>query len=448
MKLSLLFFYLLLFGVFHYATGQGMRDPADSLLQMASSAREDTTRVKYLDQLSRSLLYNDPLRSLQYAKSGLEVAQRKGYTKGVIQSSNRLGSVYRILGNYDQALEMHLRSLQIAESISDKEGMARALNNLGIVYSEQQESQKAISYFKRTKELAEELKNDDLLNIALTNLGSDYALLNKLDSARFYTQQAYELVLQHKGEGANVLLLNLGNIHYRMGLLPIALEYYRMSIPASKAANDAKTLGQTYFELAVLFQKNNQPDSAKIMARQAMLIGKKINQPKLIADAGLYLASLLENDKPTEAFSYYKIAIAARDSMFRLEKVKQVERLSLSEQLRQQELEEARKQAEKERLDNLQLIGITVFIISFFMIVVLLSRRKVKPRVVEFLGLVALLLFFEFINLLMHGWFAHITHHTPVYMLLLLVILASILAPLHHYLTHWLKEKLVKKNAV
>jgi tetratricopeptide (TPR) repeat protein len=343
---------------------------------------------------------------------------------------------------------MHLRSLQIAEGISDKEGMARALNNLGIVYSEQKESQKAIAYFKRTKELAEELNYDDLLDIALTNLGSDYALLNKLDSARIYTQQAYELVLQNKSEGANVLLLNLGNIHYRMGLWPLALEYYRMSIPASKAANDTKTLGQTYFELAVLFQKSNQPDSAKFMAEQALSIGKHINQPKLVADAGLYLASLLEKDEPAEAFSYYKLAIAARDSMFRVEKVKQVERLSLNEQLRQQELEEARKQAEKERLDNLQLIGITVFIISFFVIVVLLSRRKVKPQLVEFLGIVALLLFFEFINLLMHGWFAHITHHTPVYMLLLLVVLASVLAPLHHYLTHWIKDKLVNKRPV
>ncbi len=53
---------------------------------------------------------------------------------------------------------------------------------------------------------------------------------------------------------------------------------------------------------------------------------------------------------------------------------------------------------------------------------------------------------FEFINLLFHPWLASVTHESPVLMLLALVLIASLLIPLHHRLEKWIKEKLVEKN--
>ncbi len=49
-------------------------------------------------------------------------------------------------------------------------------------------------------------------------------------------------------------------------------------------------------------------------------------------------------------------------------------------------------------------------------------------------------------NLLIHPWLAHFTHESPVLMLLALVIIASLLIPLHHKMEHSIKEKLVAKN--
>ncbi len=57
-----------------------------------------------------------------------------------------------------------------------------------------------------------------------------------------------------------------------------------------------------------------------------------------------------------------------------------------------------------------------------------------------------LLVVFEFINLLIHPWLASFTHESPLLMLLALVIIASLLIPLHHKLEHWIKEKMIEKN--
>lgn len=60
---------------------------------------------------------------------------------------------------------------------------------------------------------------------------------------------------------------------------------------------------------------------------------------------------------------------------------------------------------------------------------------------------VALLIVFEFLNLLLHPVIGSITHHSPVFMLIALVCIAALLIPLHHKLEHWAKKMLVEKNA-
>jgi hypothetical protein len=77
----------------------------------------------------------------------------------------------------------------------------------------------------------------------------------------------------------------------------------------------------------------------------------------------------------------------------------------------------------------------------------LLSRSiLVSHKTVEFLSVIALLVVFEFINLLIHTWLEKITHHNPILMLLCLVGIAALLVPLHHKIEHWASNKLVEKN--
>lgn len=421
------------------------QNPTDGLLRQLKSPMPDTSRVLLLDQVGRTLMYSKPLVAMQYAKEGLALSIKLKYPKGRARLLNRMGSILRITGNYPKALEMHLNSLKVAEEHDDLEGMAKTLNNLGILYSEQNDSKKAIEYYQKTKAIAEQIKDESLVRVSLSNIGADYAILNQLDSARFYTQSAYEMSLKQKGSSADVLLMNLGNIHYRMNNLPIALEYLRLSLPYAKSSEDDRILSQTYFEMAKVFRKLNQRDSCLYYAEQSLKIGQGLSTPKSIYDASMMLSELYDATNDVQSFRYFKMAVAAKDSIFNQEKVKQIQNLSFNEQLRQQEIVEEKNIAEKDRKHNLQIMAIAVFIVTFFLVVVLLSKRKISSRIVESLGLVALLLFFEFINLLMHPFIEHITHHTPVLMLLLLVLMASILAPMHHYLTDWVKEKLAHR---
>lgn len=96
---------------------------------------------------------------------------------------------------------------------------------------------------------------------------------------------------------------------------------------------------------------------------------------------------------------------------------------------------------------NIQFALIALGIITFIFSFLILSRRHItNTSLIKFLGIVALLLVFEFLNLLLHPFLERITHHSPVLMLLSLVAIAALLVPLHHKLEHWATHKLIEKN--
>jgi hypothetical protein len=121
--------------------------------------------------------------------------------------------------------------------------------------------------------------------------------------------------------------------------------------------------------------------------------------------------------------------------------------LAFNEQIRNIEEEAKAKQAAEVREQNIQYALIALGIIIFISIFLLLSRSIiVNEKWIEFLGILGLLIVFEFINLFIHPYISEATHDSPIFMLIILVIVAALLIPLHHRLEKWIKEKMVEKN--
>ena len=164
-------------------------------------------------------------------------------------------------------------------------------------------------------------------------------------------------------------------------------------------------------------------------------------------EAATMLASFFEKTNNDSTLKYLKITIALKDSLFNQEKTKQVQSLTINEQLRQQEMESAKKTADEERHQNIQYALIGIGIISFIILFLLLSRSLItNTKVIEFFGVLALLIVFEFLNLFLHPYLERFTNHSTLLMLLALVCIASLLIPAHHTLEKWATKKLVEKN--
>ncbi|MBK8950674.1 MAG: hypothetical protein IPM68_18015 [Flavobacteriales bacterium] len=104
-------------------------------------------------------------------------------------------------------------------------------------------------------------------------------------------------------------------------------------------------------------------------------------------------------------------------------------------------------EAEAARSRNIQFGIIALIVITLGIFLLVFSRTAVVgAKAIKNLSLIALLLFFEFINLLLHPFLDRITHHSPILMLLCMAAIAGLLIPLHHRMEKLITNMLVSKN--
>ena len=197
-----------------------------------------------------------------------------------------------------------------------------------------------------------------------------------------------------------------------------------------------------------MFLATRNYDSSNYFARQALMVSVPFDVKDQSMRSYEYLYKSFQQTNQQDSLNkYFRLSMLIKDSLLSLEKVKNIQALTLHEQLRQQEADAEKLKAEEVRQQNIQYALIALGIIVFITAFLVFSRTHVaNEKLISFFAILGLLVVFEFINLLVHPWLASFTHDSPVLILLSLVLITSLLIPLHHRLEHWIKEKMIEKN--
>jgi tetratricopeptide (TPR) repeat protein len=424
------------------ATTYSQMNIRDSLLQILKTQRQDTARVKTLLRLASDLFISKPDTSIQLSIEALALSKRIDFSKGVINSLALVGVSYTVAGNYPKALDYSLQTLKLVEKTRDTNAMAGSYNLLGALYREQGNYQEALKYLYKGKALQNRFD-------ILANTCDTYIYLKMADSARLYGQQALTMAYQFKDDRAmGWILFEMAFVHLLAEEYPLALANFRMSIPLSRSVDDYVALCKEYRGMAEVFEKIGQVDSSFQYARDALSIAQQSSMLNEVIKSSSFLSTLYRKKHNADsALAYMDIAKAANDSLFNQQRESQVQSLTFDEKIRQIEVQEREKQEREQRKHNLQFSAIALAVIGFLVLFLLLSHSViVNQKTIRFLGVVSLLLVFEFVNLLIHPYLGEITHHSPALMLLIMVCIAALLVPLHHKIEHWITHKLVEKN--
>jgi tetratricopeptide (TPR) repeat protein len=424
--------------------------PVDSLKLLLKTERQDTARVLLLNKLSYQYYNNSTDTALIFAQDALALAREIGFTKGEAISLMRLGGALSATGNFSKALELHLEALKKAEAIKNETIAVIVMTNIGSNYSGMGNYREGINYMLKALDLSRQMDNKTTVLYNLANLGDSYEKLDILDSARLYTMQAFDLSIQppQYEESTATTLNNLGNIYSKMGQDAVAMNNYTLSIPLFLKQEIWDGLAEAYLGMARLFRRAEAADSSFYYAKLSLDYAKKGGFVTKVMDASNFLTEYYVSVHNVDsAFAYQRATIAAKDTLFSQEKQRTIQSLTFDETMRQQNLALDRAAQEKQRRDNIQFGLIAIAILGFAIVFLLLSRTVVvNDKWIRFLGMIGLLLVFEFMNLFMHPYINKVTLHTPLFTLLVMVLIASFLIPLHHRLEIWIKEKLVVKN--
>jgi len=422
----------------------------DSLRQALVINKYDTDRVFTLLRLSNAYSDSERDTAMQFAQEALNLSLQNDFKKGEAQSSNIIGSILTSTGNYPKAFEYHLEALKIAEKLDNQTLIAGIYNNLARVSTERSDYANALEFYFKSKSTFEKLDRQDYVATALLNIGDTYDRMNKSDSALHFLKQALQLATKiDYSYLLGAINSNLGHASVTAGKNNDASRYFRTAeslLKTSDEETDLETLAGVYEGISKIMEVQGSYDSALYYAKQSLDISMQVADQKRILTAAKRLNQLYKEQNIIDsAYRYSTIANEIRESILGEQKVALLEGMKFNEQLRRQENERREIKEQKERKNNLQLIGIILFIITFFAILIILGRRKAHPTALKYLGLLGLLLLFEFIALFIHPYIDKLTDHNPVYMLIILVGVAAILVPTHHKLEHWIKEKLVRR---
>jgi tetratricopeptide (TPR) repeat protein len=421
-------------------TAFAQTDSIDVKLQKIVEEKNEDAKWKLVFALSRAI---EGTPNVMIAK-GLKLLQKSKANSNLsdeLVAHYILNYSYRLVGNRVQALDYNFKGLALAEKMDNQPLIVFLYNEQGNIYKNAGENERAIAAYFKGIELKTNPKYEVFKIMPIYNLGVINIETNKLDSALIYTQKAYELSLKTESKFMeNNILSSLGRIHSKMGNELLAKSYFVMSINGLLKRSDIRVLSTTYFAFAEHFKRFNQLDSCIYYSKKAIEVVQNKATFYLGMNPAKLLAEIYEKTNSDSALKYTKLYHIANDSINSNKANQQLQQLAFAEDVRKQEADDQRKQ-------NIQYALIAIGIIVLLSLYLLLSRSFItNTKMIEFFGVVALLIVFEFLNLLLHPFLENITHHNPILMLLALVCIAALLVPLHHKVEHWATKKLVEKN--
>ena len=414
----------------------------------------DSIKIQILSWISNAYTYVSNDSMVSYAQQAYLFSKINKNSLPADAEANTLSLLGYALwwsGNYPDANETYFKALKVAEPLNDTLLTASIYVSIAIVNRNAGDFRQAIAYYTKAETLTRNLSDNDVLISLLVDKGKSYEQLGILDSAYSYVQECLAIIFR-KSKGQNIygggIHSEMGIIYSKMGKKQLAEEFFRQSFLLSSEINNIRIFARSYCEFAEHFDRFNQADSAIYYSTIGFHLDQQFNLLAQQLQASTLLTKLYKQEnKIDSAFKYQQIMIETRDSIFSREKVNRLQTLEFNEQLRQQDLSSAKIAADEERKQNIQYALIALGLVTFIILFLLLSRSFItSTKLITFFGVVALLLVFEFFNLLLHPFLVKVTHHSPIFMLLALVCIAALLVPLHHKLEKWTTVKLVEKN--
>ena len=355
--------------------------------------------------------------------------------------------------DYSKALDFLLKGVPLAEKANDKFTLSQLYSEIGNVYVALNIPAEVLNYVKKEEETLPD-KNAPGYYVALRQMdycfGNYYWLIQKRpDSELHYMQAVNDINSFEKSPFWEALAVDgIGLAYGDLGDTILSETYIKKAIELAKLNNSYFTLCFFKTDLAEELIKRKKFEDAKEQAGQCFVICKQHKyywQLKIAADQ---LKTIYDKQHKTDSAYYYlQIESAIKDSVFSQEKMNKVQAMAFSEQIRIKEEHAKKAEEQEQQKQNVQYALIAIGIISFIILFLLLSRSFItNTKMIQLLGVMALLIVFEFLNLLLHPFLERVTHHTPLLMLLALVCIAALLVPLHHRLEKWATHKLVEKN--
>ncbi len=359
-----------LFFIIHLILPFLAQQNVEPLFDLLEKAKEDTTRLRLLIEITDQLKMSDPDTAIHYALQIRELADELEDQTGKARALYFIGVIYHNLGLLSSAINNLDASRELYMELQDSFGLATVYNAFGNLYQEEDEDM-ALDYYNQSLKIFQDLREDRYLPHLYLNLAYSYDMKKDYAKGRTYNFKALEL-LQKAADSTRVIisaLLNIG-LHYELiNDLDNAFLYYHQGLELSKEMQNNPRLVDSYIYLGRYYNMAGDYDHSISYLDSAFSIASSQNfLPKIRDNAELLADSYKKKGDFKSALQFAELFMLLNDSINQMQANSMLKGLEL-------EAEHNREMQQKDLdlqwvtlLRNFAMIALLLVMISLFYI--------------------------------------------------------------------------------
>jgi signal transduction histidine kinase len=300
----------------------------NSLKIELNKTKEDTSKVKILNQLSFLLFETETKHSLRYAYQGLQLAEKLQWKRGMGVAYNNLGLCYWSNSNFPESLKNYYQAHKINDSLNNESEMALTHNGLGLVFFGLEDFKKASYHFKKALSINEKLKIEKEIPNNLNNIATIYSINKDFAQSLKY----YHLAIEHYAKQKDTINIaycytNIGNVFIQLKKYQESIKVFNKSIAYYNNDNSLYNgynkvgLGRAYYFLSL--GKTNKGDIDYLLNQslkninEAIISFKTNNNPNSLPECYRYYSKVYQEKKDfKKAVLYYKKSTTINNSIY------------------------------------------------------------------------------------------------------------------------------------
>ena len=382
----------LFWGLFCFSVSNGQTQ--NELRNKYLRAPADTAKVNAGLKLFLTSYYpysDSTLNGTQLVSDIYRLAQKTGYSHGLIESSYYLGSMLITQNKIASSIEYYFISMKKSEQEKNLRGLSRAQMGIGLVYYNQNNWAKAVEYFKQSLITSKKIKDYYRVSMQQYLIGLSLTSLKKYREAKVYLNSALETKIALKdSSGIYETYLGIANVYKGLKQFDSAKNYYNRVLSVMLEKKEYHPLSIIYSSFAdIAFAKKDNREALPLGLKGYAFADRFINtMPKLYAAKVLFnIYKELGDDK--NALKYHLIFTTIKDSIENSDFASQV---SIAQTTYEFEKKEAALNSEQEKKDleyqiNLKnettkkYIFVAIAILSLiFIVVIFFAYRSLKDQ--------------------------------------------------------------------
>ena len=342
-----------------YACAATAQVNEDSLRRIINSDRPYEAQINAHIQLLAALETRDFDATIEEGEKALSLARKNRDSVAVAEVKQHIGVASYFKGEYDVAARNYFESISILEQKGRIDKLAPVYNELAKLYRKTRDLDKAAENYRKAEDIFRKLKDTSGISMILNESGvvyeykSDYReALRRYEGSLALAQSAGDSL------GVSYALSNIAGINVIEKNYHLAETHLLRALRIREKLQDSFAIALTYSDLGAAMNKKGDHDKAIQYLEKSNHIAIRMNYPELQSNNYSELAEAAQNKGDFQkAYDYFLLKSYLRDSIFALEKAKQIEELRTAYETAEKE-ERISQQEETLRLQRFIFIGI------------------------------------------------------------------------------------------